>query len=140
MNATQWPKDFVLTQEKKDYATKNGIDYRKLDEFWGEFQDYCEANESKYKNWDAAFRMRVRKAKQWNQFQGPAKAKVQPKVAHQDKLQRAFSALVQTKGQRIDAIRDRLGLSDYEVECAVMAYNGGPRKAERLAAGMLRGI
>jgi len=139
-NATQWPKDFTLDSKKKDYATKHGIDFRKVDEFWEDFEDWCLANGAKYKDWDAAFRMRVRKAKQWGLFQGPAKMQQVPKVAHQDKLQRAFNALIQTRGQHINNIKRRLGLSDYEVECALMAYNGGPQNVKKLASGMLQGV
>jgi len=140
MNATQWPKDFVLDEKKREYALQNGIGYNKLADFWADFEDWCLAHEAKYKDWDAAFRMRVRKAKQWGLFQGSPRPKVQQQVAHHDKLMQAFNALIQTKGQHIDKIKERLCLTDYEAECALMAYNGGPQRASKLASGMLRGV
>ena len=139
-NFSSWPKDFVLDDKKKKYATQNGIDYRKLDEFWGEFRDWCEANGAKYKDWDAAFRMRVRKAKQWGQFQGPSKPKQVAKCDHKNLELRAYDALIQTKGKNAAAIKERLGLSNYEMECVLMKYSGGQSKVSDISNGMFEGI
>ena len=137
MKATQWPKDWKMNAKMRDYATSHGISYLKLDDFWGEFQDWAEANEAKYKNWNAAFRMRVRKAKEWNLFQGPAKPIPRQKVPGQDKLMTAFQAL--SMGRSLDNVRDMLGLTDYEVECVKMAFKvKGLKRVDRLTVGLLK--
>ena len=140
MKATQWPKGFVLDEKKKDYATKNGIDYRKLDDFWGEFQDWCEANEKTYKNWDAAFRMRVRKAKQWNLFQGPAKPKVQNTklINGVANLQAAYCVLQNYGDSAFESYCKRNRLPADDRESVLNKYHGVFSDVKILAQGMLK--
>jgi hypothetical protein len=135
--ASQWPKNFVLDEKKKSYAIQNGIDPARLKDFWDDFYDWCLAKGATYKDWDAAFRMRVRKAKSWGLFQGTAK-KPKSTCSSNDKMRKAFDALVY--GGHIDAIAARMNLSDYEKECVLMAYSGGPAKVKKLSGDMLRGV
>ena len=129
-----WPKDFVLDEKKKQYAIKNGINPRQLNDFWELFHDYCIANESRYANWDAAFRMRVRHAKMYNQFQAPPKTKTAPQVNSNIKIRKAFDAMCM--GGNIEDIAHRLKLNDYEQECVLMAFNGGAKRVKELANGI----
>ena len=130
----RWPKGFVLDEKKKKYAIQHGIDPRQLNDFWDLFHDYCIANESHYADWDAAFRMRVRHAKMYNQFQAPPQKKTAPQVNSNIKIRKAFDALVQ--GGNIEAIARRLELNPYEIECTLMAYNGGAKRVKELANGI----
>ena len=130
----RWPQGFVLDEEKKKYAIKNGIDPRKLNDFWDLFHDYCIANESHYADWDAAFRMRVRHAKMYNQFQAPPKTKTAPQDNSTIKIRKAFDALVY--GGNIEDIAHRLKLNDYEQECVLMAFHGGAKRVKELANGI----
>ena len=63
--ACVWPKDFSLTKTKKQYAINNQIDPKKVDLFFEDFHDWAIAKGATYKDWDAAFRMRVRKAQEY---------------------------------------------------------------------------
>lgn len=71
-NARQWPKDFVLDAKKRKYAIAGGVDPRQVEEFWEDFHDWAIDQGATSKDWNARFRMRVRKAKGFNQFQGKA--------------------------------------------------------------------
>ena len=68
------------------------------------------------------------------------KSKPKPQRTTNEKLRLAFNALIQTRGKHIDKIKYRFGLTDYEVECALMAYNGGPQNVKKMASGMLQGV
>jgi hypothetical protein len=69
--ARAWPSNFSLTDEKKKYAIEGGINEEKVDLFWADFKDWAGAKGATYKDWDAAFRMRVRKAPEFGkQFLG----------------------------------------------------------------------
>ena len=140
MNATQWPKDFVLTQEKKDYAISNGIDSGKLESFWDDFHDWCLSKGAKYKDWDAAFRMRVRKAREWGLFQGVKhERKTEKKVtAGFDNLQRALNILSNMGQDKFESFCRQTHLSDHDRECVLFSYNGGPRKVRELSKSMLK--
>jgi len=60
--ARAWPGDFSLTDDKKRYAVEGGIHPEKVELFWADFKDWAQAKGATYKDWNAAFRMRVRKA------------------------------------------------------------------------------
>jgi phage replication O-like protein O len=63
--AVLWPKDFHLTEKMRAYAVSKGIDEKKLDDFFQDFQDWAESKGATYKNWEAAFRTRVNKAPEY---------------------------------------------------------------------------
>jgi len=63
--AKSWPSDFELDDNKKRYAIENGIAPGKVVAFWEDFRDWAAAKGAVYKDWDAAFRTRVRKAQEW---------------------------------------------------------------------------
>ena len=63
--ACAWPKDFSLTDEKIKYAVDNGIDKKRVVDFFADFEDWARAKGAVYKDWDAAFRNRVRKAREY---------------------------------------------------------------------------
>ena len=133
----RWPESFVLDEKKKKYAIQGGIDPYKLKEFWEDFHDSALTHDYHYADWDAAFRMRVRKAKMWNQFQAPPQKKKTSQATSNDKLRKAFNALVY--GGNIEDIAHRLKLSDYEQDCVMMAYNGGAKKVKKLSNQMFGG-
>ena len=60
-----WPKDFSLTDEKIQYAVENGIDKNRVVDFFSDFEDWARSKGATYKDWDAAFRNRVRKAEEY---------------------------------------------------------------------------
>lgn len=64
-NACAWPKDFILTEQKIQYAVENGIDPKKVTAFFSDFKDWALSKGATYKDWDAAFRTRVRKAEEY---------------------------------------------------------------------------
>ena len=130
----RWPKGFVLDEKKKQYAIQHGIDPRQINEFWEDFYDAALTQDYHYADWDAAFRMRVRKAKLWNLFQAPPQKKIAPQVNSNIKIRKAFDALVY--GGNIEAIASRLDLNPYEIECVLMAYNGGAKRVKELANGI----
>lgn len=59
---TEWPNDFVLDDKKRAYAIEHNIDENKLEDFFLDFKDWSLQHGAIYKDWDAAFRNRVRKA------------------------------------------------------------------------------
>ena len=70
--ACQWPKDFYMTKGMEQYAIDHEIDPEKLQDFWDDFHDWALSKGAKYKDWNAAFRTRVRKAKEYGkQFLKP---------------------------------------------------------------------
>jgi phage replication O-like protein O len=65
--AVSWPKEFQMTEGMKEYAVKNGIDSNKVDAFFEDFHNDCLAHGRTYKDWQAAFRTRVSKAKDYGE-------------------------------------------------------------------------
>jgi len=63
--ACAWPKDFCLTEEKISYAVQNGIAKNRVVDFFTDFEDWARSKGAVYKDWDAAFRTRVRKAQEY---------------------------------------------------------------------------
>ena len=63
--ACAWPKDFSLTDEKIKYAVENGIAKSRVTDFFADFEDWARSKGATYKDWDAAFRNRVRKAQEY---------------------------------------------------------------------------
>lgn len=57
-------------------------------------------------------------------------------VATQQKLTGAFNALV--SGGKPEAVQARFKLSDYDMECVMMSFNGGAKRANHLAGRMLK--
>ena len=71
-SACAWPKDFSLTNKMRCYAVDNGIAPGMVDAFFDDFRDRADAKGAIYKDWGAAFRMRVRKAQEYGkQFLAP---------------------------------------------------------------------
>ena len=134
----RWPKDFSLDEKKKKYAIQHGIDPRQLNDFWDHFYDAALTQDYHYADWDAAFRMRVRHAKMYNQFQAPPKTKTAPQDNSNIKIRKAFDALVY--GGNIEDIAHRLKLNPYEIECVLMKYNGGEKKVIEKVKELANGI
>ena len=63
--AVKWPTDFKMTDKMKQYATDHDINPKKLDLFFEDFHNSADKNELTYKNWEAAFRTWVVKAKEY---------------------------------------------------------------------------
>lgn len=64
--ATQWPKNFALTNSMKQYGIDNGIDPEKIQDFFDEFEDWAKSKGATYKDWKAAYRNRVRRAPEFS--------------------------------------------------------------------------
>jgi hypothetical protein len=62
-HACVWPKDFSLTEKMRSYANEKGI--VKVDAFFDDFRDWAFAKGATYKDWQAAFRIRVGKAPEY---------------------------------------------------------------------------
>ena len=60
-----WPKDFKLTANMKTYAINQGINPEKVDAFFDDFKDWAKAKGAVYKDWQAAFRIRIGKAPEY---------------------------------------------------------------------------
>jgi hypothetical protein len=56
---TSWPSDFTLTDERRRYAERNGLD---AEYEWGKFQAHAERDDVRYANWPAAWQYWVRNA------------------------------------------------------------------------------
>lgn len=50
---TSWPDGFDLDDKRRAVATGAGVD---ADRQWQRFRDYCDANDKRYRDWDAAWR------------------------------------------------------------------------------------
>jgi hypothetical protein len=137
--ASQWPKDFKLDEAKKSYAIKNGVDPKKLTDFWEDFQDWCLGKGAMYKDWDAAFRMRVRKAREWNLFQGRPEPIVKRRPRTDNTLPEALRVLATYGQEKFKNYCLREGLSRDEQEAVWMKHQG-KHDIAKLAGGMLRGV
>ncbi|HEX4499818.1 MAG TPA: helix-turn-helix domain-containing protein [Scandinavium sp.] len=54
--AQTWPADLQLTASMVEYAERHGVDAEREFAAW---RDYCQAHQSRYCNWEAAWRMRI---------------------------------------------------------------------------------
>ena len=122
----EWPEDFEFDENKKKYAKDHGMDPSKFDDFWVEFKDYCLANGKKYKDWDAAFRTRVRNAKEWNQFQRPYIPRAvgrAHKVNDINSLSKAFEILSKKGTNEFTIYCNAIGMPEEDQECVLNKFN-----------------
>ena len=141
--SSQWPKDFVLDDKKRKYAIEKGLDPAKLDDWWDDFHDWSIAHGAKYKDWDAAFRMRVRKTKQYTpEYLRQRTSNIAPRVAYNvnHAQSQAYMTISANPGCDLlkfrDWCRSKLNMPDKHITEVLYKYLGVTGSAKELIGGI----